>query len=179
MQEKAIRNLSVIVAVARNGAIGKAGDLLWHISEDLRHFKAVTSGHAVLMGRTTYLSFPRRPLPDRFHIVLSATALVDDLQVPEERRGDVVCVRNVEEALRCLPADEEAFVIGGGRVYAQFLPFCSKAYITEVDADFEADTFFPALRSEEWQVQECGEWQTDTRTGLRFRYLVYKRIDDK
>lgn len=179
MQGKAIRNLSVIVAVARNGAIGKGGDLLWHISEDLKHFKAVTSGHTVLMGRATYLSFPRRPLPERFHIVLSTTASVEDLQVPETRRGDVVCVRNVEEALRNLPADEEAFVIGGGRVYEQFLPFCSTAYITEVDAGFEADTFFPALKAEEWRVQECGEWQTDPRTALRFRYMVYKRLNNK
>lgn len=171
--------LSLIVAVARNGAIGKSGDLLWHIPEDLRHFKAVTGGHTVLMGRTTYLSFPRRPLPDRFHIVLSTTASVEDLQVPEARRGDVVCVRSVEEALRRLPADEEAFVIGGGRVYEQFLPFCSTAYITEVDADFEADTFFPALRPGEWRVQDCGEWQTDPDTGLKFRYVVYKRLNDK
>ena len=171
--------LSLIVAVARNGAIGKSGDLLWHISEDLKHFKAVTGGHTVLMGRTTYLSFPRRPLPNRFHIVLSSTASVEDLQVPEERRADVVCVRNVEEALRKLPAAGEAFVIGGGRVYEQFLPFCSKAYVTEVDADFEADTYFPALKPEEWQMQDCGEWQTDSRTGLRFRYLVYKRLDNK
>lgn len=171
-------NLSVIVAVARNGAIGREGDLLWHISDDLRHFKAVTSGHAVLMGRKTYESFPRRPLPDRFHIVLSATATLDDLQVPEPRRADVVCVRDVAQALAQVSrrGEEEVFVIGGGRVYEQFLPFCDKAYITEVDADFEADTFFPALSGAEWQVQECGEWQTDLRTSLRFRYLTYKRV---
>lgn len=161
-------NLSLIVAVARNGAIGKGNDLLWHISEDLKRFKAITSGHTIVMGRKTYESFPKRPLPNRFHIVLSRTAHWEHPQVKT--------VRTVEEVLGALPARQESFVVGGGEVFGLLLPFCSKAYLTEVDADFEADTFFPRLDASQWEMTEQGSWQTDSETGLRYRYVTYKRI---
>ncbi len=168
MQEEAVYpNLGLIVAVARNRAIGKDNRLLWHLSDDLKRFKALTTGHTIIMGRKTYESFPKRPLPDRFHLVLSRTAAW--------KEESVLCVPDVAHALAAIPPGDEAFVIGGGQVYAQFLPFCSKAYVTEVDADFPADTFFPELPPSCWQAVETGAWQTDSRSGLRFRYVDYAR----
>ncbi|MDE7072564.1 MAG: dihydrofolate reductase, partial [Bacteroidales bacterium] len=108
--------LSLVVAIAANRAIGKDNDLLWHLPDDLKYFKALTTGHTILMGRKTYESFPRRPLPDRFHIVLS-----EHVRYEEE---NVKTVRGVEEALAALPAGEESFVIGGGQIFRMFLPYC-------------------------------------------------------
>ncbi|MCM1042493.1 MAG: dihydrofolate reductase [Bacteroides sp.] len=160
-------NLSIVVAIAANRAIGMNNDLLWHLSDDLKHFKALTSGHTIVMGRKTYESFPRRPLPNRFHIVLSGTARYEE--------ESVKTVRTLEEALAALPAGEESFVIGGGQVFRMFLPYCRKAYITEVRKDFEADTFFPELASDQWRPEETGPWLTDGASGLEYRYVTYVR----
>ena len=166
--------IAVIVAMARNGAIGKDNDLLWHISADLKRFKALTGGHTVLMGRRTYDSLPKKPLPNRKHLILTSDA---GYPVPEggQRLADVAAC----QAYFAAHPDEDIFIIGGGQVYKQLLPYADRLYLTEVQADFEADTFFPALKAEEWRVQECGEWQTDPRTALRFRYMVYKRLNNK
>lgn len=159
--------LSLVVAIASNRAIGKNNDLLWHLSDDLKYFKALTTGHTILMGRKTYESFPRRPLPNRFHIVLSQQARYEE--------ENVKTVRNVEEALAALPAGEESFVIGGGQIFRMFLPYCRKAYITEVRQAFEADTFFPELDASEWVLESARPWQKDPASGLEFRYAVYVR----
>lgn len=148
-------------------AIGKDNQLLWHISEDLKRFKALTRGHTILMGRKTYESFPRRPLPDRFHIVLSGSVCHDEPMVKT--------VASIQEALAALPANEESFVIGGGQIYEQLLPYCQKAYITEVQGDFDADTFFPELEKDEWQAVETEDWREDPASGLKFRYVTYIR----
>lgn len=158
-------NLSLIVAVAANRAIGKGNDLLWHLSEDLKRFKAITTGHTILMGRKTYESFPKRPLPNRFHLVLSRDAQIDNPHVK--------VVRSVEEALENLPQQEESFLIGGGSVYKLFLPYCKKIYLTEIDKSFEADTFFPELDPERWKVEDVGPWNVDGESGLRYRYVTY------
>ncbi|MCM1169324.1 MAG: dihydrofolate reductase [Bacteroides sp.] len=159
-------NLSIVVAIAANRAIGRNNALLWHLSDDLKHFKALTSGHTIVMGRKTYESFPRRPLPNRFHVILSKDAAFEG----ESLR----VVRSVEEALAALPA-EESFVIGGGQVYRMLLPYCRKAYITEVRKDFEADTFFPELSPDQWRSDETGPWLTDEASGLEYRYVTYVR----
>lgn len=159
------KNLSLVVAIAQNRAIGKDNQLLWHLSDDLKHFKALTSGHTIVMGRKTYESFPRRPLPNRYHIVLSSSFHLNDEHVKT--------VVSLQDALDALPEKDEAFVIGGGQIYRMFLPYCSKAYVTEVKADFEADTFFPEFDEKEWMVSECGQWQKDAASGLEFRYVVY------
>lgn len=169
-QEKAPR-LSIVVAIARNRAIGKENKLLWHLSDDLKRFKALTSGHTIVMGRKTYESLPKRPLPDRYHIVLSTS-----VRMKEE---NVRPVASLQEALAALPGDEEAFVIGGGQIYRMFLPYCQKAYVTEIRADFEADTFFPELSPEEWMVGEAGDWRRDSATGLDYRYVTYVRKQEK
>ena len=163
--------LSLIVAVAENGAIGKDNGLLWHLSADLKRFKAITTGHVIIMGRRTYESFPKRPLPDRYHIVLSKGAFV-------EENGQVKVVPDVETALACIPTGQEAFVIGGGQVYRQFLPYCQQAYVTDVKGVFDADVFFPELAVEEWDCVEEGSWQKDEKSGLEYRFVIYRRKEN-
>ena len=127
------KNLSLIVAVADNWAIGKDNSLLWHISDDLKRFKALTTGHCIIMGRKTYESFPKRPLPNRRNIVIThgdGTGL----------EGCEV-VHSVQEALEQCESDEQPFIIGGATVYRQFLPFVARIYLTKVFATFDADTF--------------------------------------
>ncbi|MFZ2187622.1 MAG: dihydrofolate reductase [Candidatus Moraniibacteriota bacterium] len=129
--------LSIISAIARQDrAIGKNNALLWHIPEDFKHFKDLTSGHAIIMGENTYVSIGR-PLPNRTNIVLSLT--------PEFAPEGCLVVRSIEEALemarRC--ETKEIFVIGGASIYKQFIPFADRLYLTLVEGSFEADTFFP------------------------------------
>jgi len=123
--------LAIIAAVGRNRAIGSRGTLPWHISEDLKRFKRLTTGYAVLMGRKTWESIGR-PLPGRRNVVLSSSPL-----------AGVETYASAADALRALATTERVFVIGGGNVYAQFLERADELYLTLVDRDVEADTFFP------------------------------------
>ncbi len=141
------KQITMIVAVAENGAIGKDNNLLWHISGDLKRFKAITTGHSIIMGRKTYLSFPKRPLPDRKNIILTS--------------GDAVfegaySAQNIEQALTLCDSDE-VFIIGGESVYRQFLPYTTKIYLTRVHRSYEADTFFPELNMDEWESIDSEE----------------------
>ncbi len=135
------KNISIIVAAGANDAIGKDNRLLWKLSDDLRRFKKLTTGHTVIMGRRTFLSLPNGPLPDRRNIVIS--------DVPGEKFEGCTMAGSIEEAMNLLD-DEEAFVIGGGMIYKQFLPHARKIYLTRVEHHFEADTFFPAINYDEW-----------------------------
>jgi dihydrofolate reductase len=123
--------LAIIAAVARNRGIGLAGKMPWHLSEDLRRFKRITSGHTVLMGRKTWESLGR-PLPQRRNVVLSRTP------VP-----GVETYASIDAALEALSQEEWVFVIGGGEIYRQMLPLADRLYLTIVDREVEADTFFP------------------------------------
>lgn len=123
--------LALIVAVARNRVIGKGGKLPWHISEDLKRFKRLTTGHTVLMGRKTFESIGR-PLPNRRNVVISSTP-----------QPGVETYRSVTEALEALKDEEKIFVMGGGQLYACLLDSADELYLTLVDKDVEGDTFFP------------------------------------
>lgn len=161
-------NLSLIVAVAENGAIGKNNDLLWHISADLKHFKALTTGHCIIMGRKTYKSFPKRPLPNRRNIVITNNM--------DYREEGCEVVHSVEEAIALCKDDEQSFVIGGATVYRQFLPFVDKIFLTKVFATFEADTFFPEIEMSQFEQTAASEVFTDEKSGLRYQFLEYRRI---
>ena len=128
--------LSIFVAVDEKRAIGKDNKLLWHISEDLKRFKELTSGHAVIMGENTYHSIGR-PLPNRINIVMS---LNQSLDLP-----GCIIVHSLEEALSVAKEHEpeEVFVMGGASIYKQFLPLVERLYLTLVKGEHEADTFFP------------------------------------
>lgn len=134
--------LSLIVAVAQNGVIGDRNALLWHISEDLKHFKALTSGHPVVMGRKTYESLGR-PLPNRTNVVISR----QELEIPGCR-----VVHSLDEALALFPGDEEVFIIGGAQIYAEALPRADRFYLTRVFHDYEGDTRFPEWDEAQWRL---------------------------
>lgn len=134
--------VSIIVAVAENGTIGDRNALLWHISEDLKRFKALTTGHPVIMGRKTYESLGR-PLPNRTNVVLSRSGG----KFPGCR-----VARSLDEALALFPDDEELFIIGGAQIYEQALPLADRLYLTRVCHPYEGDTSFPEWDASEWHL---------------------------
>lgn len=158
--------MQAIVAVSQSWGIGKGGDLLFRLPSDLRRFKAMTTGHTVIMGRKTLDSLPGgKGLPHRRNLVLSRQS---DF-APD--RTEVI--HSVEDILKT--AEDDAFVIGGQQVYEQLLPYCARVYVTKVLADPEADAFFPDLdKLPGWKVASAGEMLTEN--GLSFQYVEYIRI---
>ncbi len=136
--------IALVVAVARNGVIGREGGLPWHISSDLKRFKAITMGKPMIMGRKTWESLPKKPLPGRHNIVIT--------RQPGYQAPGASVITSAEEALQLARSGdpEEIAVIGGGEVYRMFLPLADRVYLTEVDIAVEGDTFFPELASSEW-----------------------------
>jgi dihydrofolate reductase len=132
----------MIAAVAENNALGKNNELVWHLPNDFKRFKTLTSGHYIIMGRKTFESFPK-PLPNRTHIVISRQ---EDYQ-PE---GCVV-VDSMEKAIEMCPINETSYIIGGGEIYYLGLAFTDKIEITRVHDSFDADAFFPEINLEEWE----------------------------
>ncbi len=159
--------ISLIVAIAQNGAIGKNNDLLWHISDDLKRFKAITSGHTVVMGSKTYESLPFKPLPKRRNIIVSRNK---DLKL-----DGCEIYHSLDEALQPLPENEEHFVIGGASIYEQTLPKADKLYVTWVYRDFEADAFFPTIDLNQWQIVEQSATLHDEASGLDYAFFTYER----
>ncbi len=159
--------ISLIVAIAQNGAIGKNNDLLWHISDDLKRFKAITSGHTVVMGTKTYESLPFKPLPKRRNVIVSRNKNL-------KLEGCEV-YHSIDEALQQLPATEEHFVIGGASIYEQTLPIADKLYVTWVYRDFDADAFFPTINLEQWQIAEQSATLHDEASGLDYAFFTYVR----
>ena len=126
--------LSIIVAVASDGAIGRANDLLWHLPADLKRFKELTTGHTILMGRKTFESLPRGPLPNRRNIIISRS-------LPTQPGAEVY--PTIQQAMEACTSDEEVFIIGGGEIYRQLLPNTERIYLTRVQASFpDAEVFF-------------------------------------
>ena len=164
-----IPNLSIIVAMTQNNAIGKDNDLLWHISDDLKRFKSLTSGHPVIMGRNTWESLPKRPLPRRRNIVLT-----HDETFAEE--GAEVA-RSINAVMDMVVGEECSFVIGGATVYRQFLPFARRLYVTWVWQDFEADAFFPTLDMSVFCKISESERLVDEKSGIPYSYAEYERRD--
>jgi dihydrofolate reductase len=160
--------LSLIAAVPRNNAIGKGGELLWREVEDQKHFRRVTMGSPVIMGRKTWDSLPQRfrPLPGRRNIVLTRdTAWREDGAEP---------VRSMDAALGLLDGANKAFVIGGAEIYALALPMAMELELTEIDADFDGDAFFPAWDRTQFEVVSR-EPHVDAR-GAHYSFTTYRRI---
>ncbi len=158
----------LIVAIADNLAVGVKGDLPWHLSADLKYFKEQTRGLPVIMGRTTYFSLPRRPLPGRKNIVLN---LGGD-PIPD----DVVCVNSFEEAYAAAEPAARCFVMGGASVYRQAIDSMDRLYITHVHTVIpDADAFFPEINSDIWQVEARSGVLKDDATGLEFEFVTYIR----
>ena len=160
--------ISIIVAITRNNAIGRSGDLLFHISEDLKQFKAVTMGHPIIMGRKTFESFPNGALPGRRNIIIT--------RQEDYSANGIELVNSLQSAIDAVTDTDEAFVIGGGEIYRQALPLCSRLYLTEIDAEIaDADTFFPEINREEWEIINQSEIKEDPRTGTQFRFTCLSR----
>lgn len=168
-----MKSPEIIVAIGLDGAIGCENRLIWPISEDLRHFKAVTTGHPVIMGRNTWESLPKKPLPGRTNIVVTSR--------PGYQAFGALCASSLEEALRFASeaSEESPFIIGGGRLYAESLPLCRRLHMTLVEAEApHADTWFPTIDPSEWDVAEESEVKEADCDGkilnFRFRTLVRK-----
>ena len=162
-----MKKISIIVALARNFAIGKNNQLLWHIPADLKRFKKITSGHQVIMGKLTYESLPIKPLPNRKNIVISDN--------PLDSFDGCITVHSFEEAVELCNEHDESFIIGGGSVYRQFLPVCNKLYITLVHKDFEADTFFPRLDLDQWHQVEREDHGPDEINDFSYSFLIFEK----
>jgi dihydrofolate reductase len=135
--------VAFVVAVSRNGVIGRAGGLPWHISVDLKRFKAITMGKPLIMGRKTWESLPKRPLPGRPNIVIT--------RQKNYRAEGAIVVGDVPSALAAAGQVEEVCVIGGGEIFDMFLPQTERIYLTEVDLEVDGDTFFPPLDPGQWK----------------------------
>jgi len=159
--------ISIIVAVSDDWGIGKDNELLWRISEDLKRFKRLTIGKAVIMGKKTWESLPIRPLPERTNIVLT--------DVPHEQIEGALTVYSVEEALSKCSAEEEAFIIGGGSVYRQFMPLADRLYITHVCRNAPADIFFPPIDPTIWKITEEEDRPESETNSIPYKYVIYER----
>jgi dihydrofolate reductase len=156
------KNISIIVAIAENFAIGKNNELLFHLPEDLKRFKKTTLGKTIIMGRNTLLSLPRWPLPNRRHIVVT--------DKKEDAFEGCEVVFSINEAIEKVKNEEEAFVIGGGMIYRQFYPLAGRLYLTLVHKPFDADVYFPEVDFSEWLETEREDC-IDEKNGFSYSYL--------
>lgn len=163
---------AMIVAMGRNNEIGFKGSMPWHIPEDLRHFKQLTLGHPVIMGRVTWESLPKRPLPGRLNIVVSSHKI-------EQNGPDVKQASSIGEALNLCDDKKTPYIIGGGRVYHEFMPHATRLEVTRIDEEFpQADTFFPEIDSNQWSLVDASETFT-SKSGLKYRFETYERSNNQ
>jgi dihydrofolate reductase len=161
--------ISIIVAVSDDWGIGKDNELLWHISEDLKRFKRLTLGKTVVMGKKTWESLPKKPLPGRKNVVLTDN--------PNELIENSVTAYSIEDALGKCEMNEEIFIIGGGSIYRQFMPVADRLYITHVHKKAAADIYFPEIDLKVWEVTEKEEFISDGEEGIPYTYTIYERKD--
>lgn len=162
--------LSIIVAIAKNFAIGRNNELLYHMPIDMKRFKETTTGHTVIMGKNTFASFPKRPLPNRRNIVLAMP-----FEVPEDKEG-AEWVNSLWQAFDLCKDEEEVFIIGGAYVYRQTLPLADRLYLTVIDDEPEdADAFFPEINYDEWEEIFREKHPADERHQKPFVFLTLQR----
>jgi len=159
--------LSIIVAIAENLAIGKDNYLLWHIPEDLKRFKKITSGHTVIMGKRTFNSLPKRPLSNRRNVVIT------DI-LGEYIEGCEMAWSIGDAVSKCNPADEN-FIIGGASVYKQFLPLADRLYLTRVHKSFDGDVFFPEINPADWILISKEDFPFNPELGFAYSYEILER----
>lgn len=158
----------IIVAIDEQNAIGRNGGLLCHLPNDLKHFKNITSGHTVVMGRRTYESLPKGALPNRVNIVITSDAA--------KNYPNCLVVRSLDEAFEKAPGDKEIFIIGGGQLYGSSLGLTDKLYLTRIHHTFEdADTFFPKIDFSKWELVEKEEQNADEKHKYDYTFEMYER----
>lgn len=157
----------MIAAVAENNALGKNNELVWHLPNDFKRFKSLTTGHHIIMGRKTFESFPK-PLPNRTHVVITRNKNYN----PE---GCIV-VDSMEKAIAICPENETSFIIGGGEIYNLGLPFADQLEITRVHHSFDADAFFPEINSEDWKEIQTEFNPTDEKHQFAYTYQTFVKV---
>ncbi len=156
----------MIAAVAENNALGKNNNLLWHLPNDFKRFKEITSGHHIIMGRKTFESFPK-PLPNRTHVIITR-------QNDFEYEGCIV-VQNIEKALSVCPINENLYIIGGGEIYQQAISFADQLDITRVHHSFDADVYFPEIDPEIWELTSERFHPKDERHLFDYTFQTFVR----
>ncbi|MEG0187547.1 dihydrofolate reductase [Algoriella sp.] len=162
--------INVIVAKASNNVIGAKNELIWHLPNDLKHFKNLTSGHPIIMGRKTFESLGR-PLPNRTNIVITR----DKNWQAENVEKEFSLEKAIESAKKI---NEDIYIIGGGNIYKQAMEFADVLYITEVHHEFEGDTYFPEIDEEIWEEVDRENFMKDEKHTYAYSYVTYKRIQD-
>jgi len=159
-------NISIVVAISQNNAIGKNNQLLWHLPADLKHFKKITSGNCIIMGRKTYDSIGR-PLPNRRNVVITRnTALkIEDVEV----------VTSLEDAISLCENEKEIFIIGGAEIYKEALALTDTIYLTTVHQHYDADAFFPEIKSEDWLEIDSESHKADEKNKVDYTFSTLKR----
>ncbi len=160
--------LTAIAAIAENRTIGNDNDLIWHLPDDLKHFKNKTKGHTIIMGRKTWDSFGGKPLPNRTHIVITRNAGF-------KAEGAIV-VNSLGAALAAVDAaEEQPFIVGGGEIYRQAMPFVQRLELTIVHHNFEGDTTFPEYNKDEWELSSSEKHEADERHAYAFTFKQLNR----
>jgi dihydrofolate reductase len=165
--EKPKQRITIIAAAASNDALGKDNKLIWHLSKDLQHFKTLTNGHAVIMGRKTFESMPRA-LPNRTNIVITRQS--------DYQAENIMVTSSLSEALTLAKDDPRPFIIGGGEIYKEAMSVADEIELTRVHADFDADTFFPEINSHQWKEVWREEHAADEKHAHAFTFLRYQKI---
>ncbi|PWL37910.1 diacylglycerol kinase [Flagellimonas aquimarina] len=162
-----MRRLIIIAAAGENNALGINNDLPWHLPDDFKRFKTLTTGHKIIMGRKTLESFPKA-LPNREHIVVTR----DKNYIP---KFPCTITHSIENALELITGEESAFIIGGGEIYKQAMEFATDIELTRIHSSFEADTFFPAIDADDWELVYEEHHPKDEKHLHDFSYLTYRR----
>ena len=160
--------LSIIVAKARNNVIGKNNTLIWHLPEDLKRFKTLTTGHTIIMGRRTFESLGR-VLPNRKHVILC-----NDMEMNVADKN-VEILSDISMLDKYINSEEENFIIGGATIYRLLMPYANKMYITEIDQEFDGDVSFPEINKEEWDISEVEKGLKDEKNPFDYEYVTYVR----
>ena len=165
--------ITMIAAAGENNELGKDNDLVWHLPDDFKRFKKLTTGHPIIMGRKTFESFPK-PLPNRLHIIITRNEDYSPV-IPAGREQDVLVVHSMDAALLKAMHDEQSFIIGGGEIYTLGLEVADKIELTRVFSTFEADTFFPEIDKTRWEKISEVKHEKDEKHNFPFAYETWVR----
>ncbi|WP_417599812.1 dihydrofolate reductase [Owenweeksia hongkongensis] len=160
-------NLTIIAAMAKGRVIGKDNDLIWHLPDDLKHFKNLTKGHHVIMGRKTYESMGK-PLPGRTNIVIT--------RQKDFKANGCILVNTIEEGIQKAEGDSQPFIIGGGEIYKQALKYAQTIELTEVNGEFDGDTFFPTFDEKQWKEVSRTHHPVDEKHKYSFDFIQYSKL---
>jgi dihydrofolate reductase len=158
--------ITIIAAAGENNELGKNNDLVWHLPDDFKRFKQITTGHHIIMGRKTFESFPK-PLPNRTHIVITRNK--------NYKKDGAVVIHSMEEALKIVKNDDQPFIIGGGEIYKIGMEYADKIELTKVHGKFEADTFFPEIPQNKWTLLSEIYHPVDDKHNFAFTYQTWVR----